>query len=368
MHWRTLSTTCFALFAGLIIFVSLAQSVYTWDLVAYVMATLDDGTKSPQALHGETWAVVKNHVPSSSMGSLLNGHYNEVQHRDPQALASMLPMYTMKIGYIYLLKVLAPLINPVHAMMVLSGLGAVGIVFVLYRASLGLDGGLVLLWLPLAGVLGIFHLAQLATPDALAAFLYAAGFWLMLTKCRSWSTVFFLLGVAIRPDNVLLNVLIAVTLAKKSWWTAAVLFGATCAVYLLGVTWAGHIGWWPHFYTSLVDQQTSLVGFNPHFDPLLYAKALIQQTSILAVSPWVYAILFVVGTCVALKANAGKDTRMIFLAIFVGGAIHYFVFPTHQQRNHAPYTFGVAVVMLSLLNQRASERSKEAVVSGASRL
>ncbi|MFI5000465.1 MAG: hypothetical protein ACHQK9_11360 [Reyranellales bacterium] len=358
LPWPTMSMVGFVLFSILLVVVSFAYSSYTWDLVAYVMAALDDGHKSSAELHAQTWALIKDHVPGDHFEDLIKGPYREEQYRNPDALVSMLPMYNLKVGYIFLLKALSRLVDPIHSFFVVSAVSTVGITFVMFLASRHLVGFGRFAWLPIVGFFNIFPLAQLSTPDAPSAFLYCAGLFLLLRNNQVPAIVLFLLGAAIRPDNVVLNVMIALIIGARSWPKAAGLFFSTCAIYLAAVLWAGHGGWWLHFYTSLVDQQATLVGFSPAFSPMVYARALAQQTSIVLLSSWIYGAIGVLMFCLALLTDLERDMpRKVLYAVVASGLIHFFVFPTHQERIYGPYLFGIALVMLDALDRRHGVRS-----------
>jgi hypothetical protein len=358
LPWQRMSMMGFILFGILLVIVSFAYSRYTWDLVAYVWPVLDDGRKSSQQLHAETWAVVKAHVPGDIFEGLTKGNaYAEAQYKDPDALASMVPMYKIKFGYVLLLKAVSGVIDPIRASLLISAVSTIGIVFLMFLVCRPIDGFLALAWLPVAGLFNIFHLAQLSTPDAPAAFFYCAGLVLLVRNKLTPAVLLFLCGAATRPDNIILNMLVALIIGAKSWPRAVFLFCSTCAIYLFSIYWADHIGWWRHFHTSLVQQQPTLVGFNPAFDPVAYARALVQQTSLVLFSSWIYAALAVLMLAVVmLGGTTFALSRMILATLVAGAVIHFVVFPTHQERVYAPYLFGMALIMLDALAQATKSR------------
>jgi hypothetical protein len=185
------------------------------------------------------------------------------------------------------------------------------------------------------------------------------------------------LAVAVRPDNIVFVMLLAVLLVayrERSW---GVLAG--CAASLgayFGIShWAGHPGWWPHLYFSSVEQQLNMDGFDPAFSAVAYAKAFANAfMRSIGFNTWVgVAVLALAGWFATWRAGFQLDRRagILFAALVLGVLAKFTVFPIHDTRIYFPNLlppFLLLMVPFAELSGRATSekvRARHANPTGA---
>jgi hypothetical protein len=275
-----------------------------------------------------------------------------VQLSDPHAFASQLPMYEVKVGYVLLLRLLAGLTGTIGAVQLLDFLGTALATVTLFLACRCLPGTLGLVWVPLALLLPVVPLARLATPDALCVGLYGAGFLLLTRERIAAGLALALLGLSMRPDNVVLNAVLSGALLLLGRTRAAAAFGlASAGLYALAIRLSGYIGWWKHFSVSMVAAQPDLRGFEPAFSPYQYAKAIYRVFDwFLLVEPW--GTLVVLAALLAFHLTRGREEEMrleraLLSALLLAFGVRLLIFPIPEFRPYAPILIGVYLCLLS---------------------
>jgi hypothetical protein len=173
-------------------------------MVAYVAASYHkDGYRGAE-LTRETYGEIKKEVSSKRFSKLTTGEYRETVFRDPSSLEQQLPFYSIRIGYIELMRLLKKAgLSYTKSTYVISAIFAALSVVVL---------GLIMLrtvvptaMLPaVVAVTGYTELASLSTPDAMACFFSLLGIYSLIIKGR---LVFFVAAILplIRTDFILLS-------------------------------------------------------------------------------------------------------------------------------------------------------------------
>ena len=347
-YWRALSRALFAAVAAYLVFFSLTRPSTDWDMVPYTMATLRDGSLSTEALHAKTWALVKAHVSAGTFRELTTGSaYREAQYASPVALASQMPLFESKYGFVLLLKTVALVADPLDALVWLSLIGALATLVVLFHEASRLSGIACLSWFPFAKLFGLSAMASLPTPDSMATGIYVVGFWALLSG-RLWLAVALLVaGTFVRPDNALLNAALCLAVATLSLRATGVLLAGSIAAVLLDMSLGHHIGWWRHFYYNFIEIQSDLAGFDPPFDLRIYGLAIMRSLKELPHWDWVYEGLAACLLALAMLARRNQPLVRLLLLALIGGAVAKFVvYPSVEGRLYSPILFGLAVVAL----------------------
>ncbi len=95
--------------------------LYTWDLVPYLATVLERADHTPEQLHSETYAHLAGVLPPAAYSSLVAGPYAARMAEDVRDFVSQLPMYRVKPGYVWTLRLLHGVgVEPVAAIMLVS--------------------------------------------------------------------------------------------------------------------------------------------------------------------------------------------------------------------------------------------------------
>ncbi len=238
-----------------------------------------DGSIDVVALHERSWSAVKPHFSPAALAYLTTGSsYSEAQHLNPSALISQLPLYEIKYGYVIVLRSITLALEPVRAIVLVSLVGALGILALLVHGAWRLDGIATLAWLPIVLLFGLGSFASMVSPDTI--FTFAA--WRVSPRClRSGAVGGSVLsrGITAATDGrLILNVVLSIVLAARRENRAALVLllgSVAAAAFAYYAGW--HIGWWAQFHFNFVGPQNVLTDFDPAFDPGLYVRILLTQ-------------------------------------------------------------------------------------------
>ena len=344
-HAAVLGAALFALYMLLNVAIVLVLPDSNWDMLAY-LAVAEEGTyRDPQALHDFAYGAVREGVSAADWLALTDdgGGFRSHMAANAADFHSLLGMYRVKFLYAEILSTLSTVMSPVKAMQAVE-------VF-----SVLLFGGVVLAWLArqkllalapvVAAILMVLEFTSVArnnAPDLLCSALLLAGLFAYVERREVLTAVLVTLAVAVRPDNIVFVVLLAVLLVAYRERSLGVLAG--CAVSLVayfGIShWAGHPGWWPHLYFSSVEQQLNMDGFEPAFSAAAYAKAFANAVMrSIGFNTWVgVAVLALAGWFITWRAGFQLDRRagILFAALVLGVLAKFTVFPIHDTRIYFP--------------------------------
>lgn len=358
---KLISLTFGALFALIIVGLAASNYVkpdYNWDLAPYLAAAMDDGGLSNEELHSRSWSLIEEETEPHDFAKLVtNDDYRIHQYANPDDFASMLPMYAVKAGYVGLGKMLGQLVGPIRGFHLISVLSAVLLGFVVLN---WLRWGKAMHTAPLALaivlILGYVGLGRAAMPDMLTAAFLVWGCERYM-RGQEWAGIALLfVSFLIRPDGILFlfALLLAVIAFGHRLLPAAAGFAASVAAYLAITSGSEHPGWWVHFYFSAVEIQNSMIGFDPAFDVVAFAKAYARGIIVgLRDHTW-WAVLAILLMGWGLLAKAGKrsggrafsraSTVMLWACLMaIGGK--FLLFPLPESRVY----FGPLVVMTLVL-------------------
>jgi hypothetical protein len=271
---------------GLAAWRGVAGPMQNWDMIAYVGSAVSWGERDPQRIYDDTLADLQASVGSGKTRALTSSMLAD----NPEALRQQFPFYTIKPGYIALVKLLHTFGSSYAAAtwrIAAFGMLALGLVLGAWRPALDAR-----IWLPGVVVFGsigtppMWEIAQYSTPDSVAIAATLAAF-LALVKWRSLAG-FIVLGVVamlLRPDGVVLLGIgcVAVACAREPATATRPALrpaGAAAALCVLGIVHivvqraTGSYGWAKLFYYSFVDKLARPAETTVHVTPSMYFDAL----------------------------------------------------------------------------------------------
>ncbi len=339
-----------AFVCGLTLFAALRPE-YGYDFIPYLGATLAWSGADMATAHLQAYAWMQTVAPPDAYAALTTGDdYRLRQAADPAAFGSILPFYSIKIGYLALLALALEYGDPAvwaWTASLLAGL-ATGLITLLWMRR---DDAVVLAPTVAALMLGagFFELLRVPSPDAIAAplLLLAALLWI---RGRDW---LWLLPLAVaflfRPDTVVfaLAIALAVPLFGQRALPAVLAFVALLAASFWLEGRFDHPGWWTHYWFSNVTIQPTLEGFDEPFSALAYLKGqargvmqTVTQTGWLAP-----AILVGFAGLASLRLPQRPSDR--HLALFFASAMtivgKFVLFPLPDDRLYFPFVLIAAL-------------------------
>lgn len=331
---------------------------YNWDAIPYAMSVYISEGESVRDAHDLTYKSLNKEVSEELFQNLCcSTRYRNDQYINAENLDSMLQMYDLKPGYIQTIKTFKNIfqLSPYQVMKYIS-LYSILILSLLFFLAFFRTGGVAqFAWMPLIVSADLFFLSKLMTPDAITTLVFSIGL-IALIKAKL-ILGFIILGFSMlfRPDMiVVVGLLGLIPVLDKKYYFAIINSLIYLALYFLITSGSGHLGWWGHFYTSLIAQQSNLVDFNPEFSLSQYV------TIVLANLEWVIndinyikwfgmnMLLLFVGICLVFKKyNEFLNTILIILCLSI--FIKFALFPKVDARVYlAILTPGCFLALLNL--------------------
>lgn len=257
---------------------SIALPGYAYDMVPYIGAALQANGELLTVVHQDAWAAAKTLAPPEVYNDLANADaYRERQSTDPDAFWSILPLYSVKIGYTALLSLAGDSLSMAKlslAASVVSAL-ALGLVALFWMwSNQSLHAVPITIAVMLLG--NYFDLARYSGPDIIASAAILFGLFLWMRKLSWLAMALFLFAFLFRPDTIVLLIalIIAGFLFKQEILVPSITFVVALVLSLIIQRSMGHPGWWAHYYFSNVTIQPTLVGFAPEFSMLDWVKGM----------------------------------------------------------------------------------------------
>jgi hypothetical protein len=198
-------------------------------------------------------------------------------------------------------------------------------------------------------------MTRLLTPDALSAslLLCVALFFVRRREIALAATLFA--AFLVRPDNIVFAAMLAGggLLMRDRSYGALAGFAAGALAYKPLTDFAGHIGWWPHFWFSTVKYQLDMTGFSPAFSLLVYLKSLFWG-AVRSVIEGIWPALAgasVLAWALAHRLGLRLTDREAALALAALAAImaKFVLFPLHDGRFYFPLSVLPLLVLVIAL-------------------
>lgn len=333
---------------------------YNWDMVAYVATALEDRYQDPVELHTATWAVISEGARESRLYEIQYGNpYNKHQWENPVDFQSQLSMYRVKVGYIWLMRLMEPVVGLANAAILLSVIPSL------------LLGALALYWLARENALqGAFILAPLlvladqaamttaVVPDMLLSLVSLMALYAFVRGRETLSCALLFASVFIRPDNVILIFAMLLTAVIFGWRILPLLVTFVAALIGCAIVskFGDHPGWWAHFYFSCVKIQNTMIGFQPDFSLAAMAKGYARGVVVaLNHSDWpsLFA-LFMAGWALLNRFGRTMTSRQngLMFALAIGTLGKFASFPLPDDRFYHLFIIGMAILLVTIWKPR----------------
>lgn len=350
-------------FAATVTVVSLVYPNPDWDMFGYTAVTLEPHLADKVELHDRSYQLVQDAISPGKFITLTQDRgYRLRQFQDPEAFSTMLGIYRLKAGYIWILRTLNRITDPVTAIRLVSafsaGATALLLLFWLARANALSYGPVVVAILMLTG---FGHMALSQTPDMLSSFCMLLGACLYYEKLDILAGLALIASVFIRPDTfAFVGVIFVFALIYgQARLVMTLTFLLSIAAYVIAVSGKGYPGWWVFMWFSNVEYVPTLKDFHPPFSLLIYVKVFVRAIVRALVSQTWPAMLFLLATFF-VRAVRPEDlaprARVLLYGTFVAIAAKYVVFPHFENRMYLPSLVIMAMVLLlAWVRQQKSE-------------
>ncbi len=177
--------------------------VFRYGILAATAAISKDGYRGSD-LTRKTYDEIRKEVRSKTFSQLTTGKYRETVFADPSSLEQQIPFYSVRVGYIELIRLLKNIgLSYAKSTYVISAIFAS--LSVLMLGLIILKTGVPMGMLPVViAVAGYTELAALSTPDAMACFFSLLAIYSLMTGGRLVFLIAALLPL-IRTDFIVLS-------------------------------------------------------------------------------------------------------------------------------------------------------------------
>ncbi|MGC3940452.1 hypothetical protein ACOTTU_21840 [Roseobacter sp. EG26] len=329
---------------------ALSRPVAHWDVITYVASAFKSLGLSGQELHEKTYEVIKNAYDPAIFGILAgspeasgHGEYRYTIFSDPIALEQQLPFYRIRVAYIFLLNILAPVTGGlVGAAQIISAFSAGLITLVtgwaLMQGPRALPPLLALGIVPvLVAGAGVIGAGQMETPDALASLVALLALLLMHSN-RLVAFVLLVLLVLIRTDGVLLTGLAVILLLaeRETRVRYYLLAGLSVALYFFVNHHYGNYGHLTLFNFTLMNDAPDPYPATMALETDVVAYVKIYVFALIRFAPTLLlpgVILLVIAADIRRNRHVTPLTaRAIIAVVFLAG--HFLLFPLGSDRHY----------------------------------
>jgi hypothetical protein len=315
---------------------------YNWDLVGYIaVAHSFNGEKN---IHGATYRDVKRYVPRAFVDDLLDGgsNYRVKIAQNAEYLSEQIPFYAVKPVYPFLMLITNKItgVSLVTTSVWISRAAYVAAMLTLFLWLSPTIGSLLsfLISVAIASSAYVLQLGRLSTPDALCMLATVLTWWLFVGGYPLVSLALAVLMVGIRPDNLLLAILLGgavLVVTEHRFWAGALIVLAV--VFYAALTYyAHHPGWGVHFYHSfgarlLKSDLAPSISIRDY--AFIYAN---QLRPSLNLSLWQFVPLLIAAVAVSFKRGP-QDRIFRMLAINLAFIVlHWCAYPGETNRLLVP--------------------------------
>jgi len=320
---------------------------YNQDLVAYVAASYQwDGYKGKE-LSDITYRTIQNHVSEGKFDELTTG--TAASYSDPAILEKNIPLYSVKVGYLFLLRMTKLLFgcDYVKATVLISSIFAALSVLVL--ALILIKEGIGIYFLPaIVLTAGFLDLARLATPDAVVCFLVLVC--VHIIQKRIQVLLILLILPLFRPDSLIISFsLMGYFFIEGTKLLSVLALMISLSIYLWEIKNSGNSGWANLFYINFIPHDPSQLEI-PAKPPSLFTYLKIYFERFCAIGSSGRLTLWIFSICVFVQKKMLKNIKnedVVYLLMpLVYVTLHLAYFPNYEQRY---FSFTDALLLVWLL-------------------
>jgi len=338
----------------LVLFLGLLRPSYGWDMIAYVAASYQqDGYKGSE-LSNKTYSAVKAEVSNEVFSELTKGNYKNRVYADPIALDQQIPMYSIKVVYVELMRCIHKVgIGYPKCSRLISACFAALSVIILARLIAKTQLPMILLPI-IVGLAGYILLAKLPTPDSISCFFSAWAILSLATKSKSNFVICVILPF-MRPDDILLSVLMmGFKFFEGSKWSSLISLFISLIGYECINKFAGNYGWLNLFNFSFINIYTpypaNLVPSGRLDD---YVRPYIAGVETLITERFfiIYALALCLLWIFKTKIRFDRKFWILFVIPLSFAAMHFVLFPDCEGRYFVFSTSIICVWLFSFIKR-----------------
>jgi hypothetical protein len=346
--WKFVSCLLAILVAAYMTYFAIVRPGWAWDVIPYTMAVLKSGASDVATAHAKTYALIAAYAPADMFAILTSSdQFRQGHFANPGALASYLPLWECKLGYVLLLKAIAAFSDPIVAIIAVSLMAILATLAIMLWQSWKLAGIASLAWLPLMVVFGMPTMASMLSPDPVTTLVYTAGFAAFLSARWRVASALFVIAVFLRPDSVVTNAVLAVAMVARAPREAVVVLLGSLGAYLLDIAVTDHVGWWGQVYLSFISPPSELTGFRPPFSLSAYLSILAKSSLEMLHLKWVFdALGIAILAAIMLTKRPNRPAEILLLALVVGMQVRFVAYPSPEIRHYTPALFGLCLIVL----------------------
>lgn len=334
---------------------------YSWDLIPIIGVAFSLDGEPIASTHSRTYQALRRSVPPDIYRELTQGPpdspYRSAVAASPEAFQAQLPGYAIKIAYPAILWAFTKAgINPVDGAMYISGLAYAVCAVIIFIWLAGFLSRLVAgaLTLAIASNSTPILLAIFPTPDSLSTCMVLFVFYRLSQNRVTASLAICVCAVLVRPDTILLLLLLASWAFLRNNKAQAVTAAATGIAIIMALSkWTGSYPWTTFFYHSVVERLTEPNAFVSPLTLSDYAviyKKMFELTVMHNFAFIAFGLLALFGLVARYRRSGGHDAYFAALAIcvlYMGG--FWFVMPWASERYLAPYYIVILIALIKNL-------------------
>jgi len=216
----------YAIFLFFICLFAYRKPVYNWDMLAYMAIVIKMDHHDINQIHKITYSTAKINIPSVEYGYLITSPYREKMADSPSDFYAQLPFYAVKplyIGMVYLFYKAGCPLTISTVLPSIFGYFLVGLLLFHWlkkycKLFFAFIYGVLIMYSPF-----IVNIARISTPDGLSTFLLFTAFYFIVEKPSIiWMSLFFILAVFVRLDNIITCFFILSFLLYSDKWQKSV--------------------------------------------------------------------------------------------------------------------------------------------------
>ena len=340
------------------------QSAHDWDMIGYMAVITSWQTPNPVEMHRTVYQQLRRITSPATYEELTTGPFRGDVAANPWHLAEQLPFYSIKPLYVNLVwlghRFGLRLDRSMRLVSVLSVLALGILCFQWMRIYLtDLQGAIISACLFITAPM--HRLARFHEPDALNAAVLVASLYFLFEKKKSFPGLLLLcMSVLIRPDSVILALLVLAYLA--TWAPARLAIRKSHALVLAGTVAAsvvaigrlsGNYGWKMLFINTFIapvpnpGEITAVVTRSDYWAALRGCSIQLLSGDGLVIFAFFIALLLLVGA-----ATVEPQLRDLVILLAVAIACHIALFPSLQARFYAFALVPTTVAFAACLARR----------------
>jgi hypothetical protein len=355
MHFNTASTRSLLFIfitSALVFYIGITKPIYNWDMIGYTAAAYYKDGYRGKDLSEYTYGDIRKEVSDWRFAAMIegDGDYRSTVYTDPTSLEQQVPLYSMRVIYIELIRLLK-FVGLEHAKSTYIISAFFSSLSIIVLGLILLKKNIPILTLPIIALLtGYESLARFSSPDSLALFFAILATYLMVTNKIKSLLILSIALPLVRTDYILLSVLLMI---YSAWYgeRISLLISLACTffAYILVNKLNGNYGYLNIFNFALIKISPYPADLVPSNDFWDYLKPYIHaplgfvskgHNPAHAVIYFISAIILVGKWRMAIKS---RDFYILFAIPLAYVFLHLVLFPVYRDRFFA-YSASITLI------------------------